>query len=85
MDVSFSLLHFHATSRAGLPEPENIPVAILHSVFIKGVTTGFDFEENDVEASTLYPELKFTTVDELLDIFLHDPPKPASAAFAYEF
>ncbi|KAH6834200.1 hypothetical protein C2S53_020822 [Perilla frutescens var. hirtella] len=65
-----------------LPEPENIPVAILHSVFIKGVTTNYDFSENDVEASTLYPDLKFTTVDEVLDVFLHDPPKPASAAFA---
>ncbi|KAH6776629.1 hypothetical protein C2S52_014190 [Perilla frutescens var. hirtella] len=65
-----------------LPEPENIPVAILHSVFIKGVTTDYDFSENDVEASTLYPDLKFTTVDEVLDVFLHDPPKPASAAFA---
>nr|AOC97442.1 eugenol synthase [Ocimum gratissimum] len=64
-----------------LPEPENIPVAILHTVFIKGVTMNYNFKENDVEASTLYPELKFTTVDELLDIFLHDPPAPASAAF----
>nr|AOC97450.1 eugenol synthase [Ocimum americanum] len=64
-----------------LPEPENIPVAILHCVFIKGVTMSYDFKENDVEALTLYPELKFTTIDKLLDIFLHDPPAPASAAF----
>lgn len=56
-------------------------MAILHSVFIKGVTTGFDFAEDDVEASTLYPDMKVMTVDELLDIFVHDPPKPASAAF----
>ncbi|KAH6834162.1 hypothetical protein C2S53_018839 [Perilla frutescens var. hirtella] len=64
-----------------LPEPDNIPVAIMHSLFIKGVTTNYDFSENDVEASTLYPDLKFMTVDDLLDVFLHDPPKPASATF----
>nr|2QX7_A Chain A, Eugenol synthase 1 [Ocimum basilicum]2QX7_B Chain B, Eugenol synthase 1 [Ocimum basilicum]2QYS_A Chain A, Eugenol synthase 1 [Ocimum basilicum]2QYS_B Chain B, Eugenol synthase 1 [Ocimum basilicum]2QZZ_A Chain A, Eugenol synthase 1 [Ocimum basilicum]2QZZ_B Chain B, Eugenol synthase 1 [Ocimum basilicum]2R6J_A Chain A, Eugenol synthase 1 [Ocimum basilicum]2R6J_B Chain B, Eugenol synthase 1 [Ocimum basilicum] len=64
-----------------LPEPENIPIAILHCLFIDGATMSYDFKENDVEASTLYPELKFTTIDELLDIFVHDPPPPASAAF----
>ncbi|KAK4483872.1 hypothetical protein RD792_011081 [Penstemon davidsonii] len=65
-----------------LPDPDNIPVSILHSVFIKGVTMNFDLGENDIEASALYPDLKFTTVDELLDIFLHDdPPKPYIAAF----
>ncbi|KAG6435283.1 hypothetical protein SASPL_100153 [Salvia splendens] len=65
-----------------LPAPDNIPVAILHSVFIKGVTTGYDFAEKDVEASSLYPDMKFTTVDELLHIFLkNDGPKPASSAF----
>nr|AOC97443.1 eugenol synthase [Ocimum kilimandscharicum] len=64
-----------------LPEPENIPIAILHCLFIDGVTMSYEFKENDVEASTLYPELKFTTIDELLDIFMHDPPPPASAAF----
>ncbi|KAL1533810.1 Eugenol synthase 1 [Salvia divinorum] len=65
-----------------LPDPENIPVAILHGVFIKGVTTGYDFAENDVEATALYPDMKFTTVDELLDIFINgDAPKPASAVF----
>ncbi|KAK6129643.1 hypothetical protein DH2020_036620 [Rehmannia glutinosa] len=64
-----------------LPDPQNIPVSILHSVFVKGVTTNFDIAENEVEASALYPDLNSTTIDELLDIFLHDPPKPAYAAF----
>ncbi|GFP81421.1 eugenol synthase 1 [Phtheirospermum japonicum] len=64
-----------------LPDPENIPVSILHSIFIKGVTTNFDLEENEVEASALYPDLKLTTIDELLDIFLTNPPKPVYAAF----
>lgn len=83
---NFKKIHFPEQELVALsqrlPEPDNIPVAILHSVFVKGVTTSYDFEENDVEASTLYPELKFTTVDELLDIFLHDSPEPACAAFA---
>ncbi|CAA2942555.1 eugenol synthase 1-like [Olea europaea var. sylvestris] len=64
-----------------LPDPNNIPVSILHSVFIKGVTMNFDLGENDIEASLLYPDIKFTTVDDLLDVFLRNPPKPASAAF----
>ncbi|KAI3464376.1 hypothetical protein Pfo_021039 [Paulownia fortunei] len=64
-----------------LPDPQNIPISILHSVFVKGVTTNFDIGEDEVEASALYPDLKLTTVDELLDIFLYNPPKPAYAAF----
>ncbi|KAM7510900.1 hypothetical protein LguiB_009775 [Lonicera macranthoides] len=65
-----------------LPDPENIPVAILHSVFVKGDTTNFDLGENDIEASTLYPDLQYTTIDQLLEIFLYNPLKPFSAAFA---
>ncbi|KAI3459566.1 hypothetical protein Pfo_016229 [Paulownia fortunei] len=65
-----------------LPHPENIRVSILHSLFIKGVTTNFDLGEDDVEASALYPDLKLTSVDELLDIFLNNPPQIAYAAFA---
>ncbi|KAM7510902.1 hypothetical protein LguiB_009777 [Lonicera macranthoides] len=65
-----------------LPDPENIPVAILQSVFVKGDTANFDLGENDIEASTLYPDLQYTTIDQLLEIFLHNPPKPISAAFA---
>ncbi|KAL7118185.1 hypothetical protein ACP275_03G119900 [Erythranthe tilingii] len=64
-----------------LPDPQNIPVSILHSVFVKGATTDFDLGEDDVEASSLYPDLKWATMDELLDIFLQNPPKSANAAF----
>ncbi|XP_011099091.1 eugenol synthase 1-like [Sesamum indicum] len=64
-----------------LPDPQNIPISILHSVFVKGVTSNFELGENDVEASALYPDLKVTSVDELLDIFLCNPPKPAIATF----
>ncbi|XP_042053170.1 eugenol synthase 1-like [Salvia splendens] len=64
-----------------LPDPQNIPVSILHSVFVKGATADFEIGGDDVEASSLYPDLKFSTVDEMLDVFLKNPPKPASAAF----
>ena len=66
---------------AALPDPQNIPVSILHSVFVKGATADFEIGGDDVEASLLYPDLKFTTVDEMLDVFLKNPPKPAMAAF----
>jgi hypothetical protein len=65
---------------AALPPPNDIPVSILHSVFIKGQTV-FEFREDDMEASRLYPDYEYTTVDQLLDIFLVNPPKPAVAAF----
>ncbi|XP_047962417.1 eugenol synthase 1-like isoform X2 [Salvia hispanica] len=83
---NFKKIHIHEEEVEALsqklPDPENIPVAILHGIFIKGTTTSHDFAENDVEASVLYPDMKFTTIDELLDIFVEgDAPKPASAAF----
>ncbi|XP_057793593.1 eugenol synthase 1-like [Salvia miltiorrhiza] len=69
------------TLSQSLPDPENIPVSILHSVFVKGATADFEIGDDLVEASPLYPELKFSTVDQLIDIFLKNPIKPASAAF----
>ncbi|KAL9379730.1 hypothetical protein Peur_028212 [Populus x canadensis] len=64
-----------------LPHPQNIPVSILHSLFVKGDMMGFELGEDDLEASRLYPDLEFRTVDQLLDIFLTSPPDPAAAAF----
>ncbi|EEF42617.1 hypothetical protein RCOM_0631050 [Ricinus communis] len=66
---------------AALPHPANIPVAILHSLFIKGDTMSYELDKDDLEASVLYPDFKYTTVDQLLDILLINPPSPASAAF----
>ncbi|XP_039161208.1 eugenol synthase 1-like [Eucalyptus grandis] len=63
-----------------LPSPDNIAVSILHSVFVKGDLMSFDLDEDDLEASCLYPEIEYTTIDQLLDIFLVDPPEPACAA-----
>ncbi|KAL5776323.1 hypothetical protein ACOSP7_009249 [Xanthoceras sorbifolium] len=64
-----------------LPHPENIPVSILHSLFVKGDFMSFELWKEDIEASKLYPDSKFTTIHQLLDIFLIDPPEPATAAF----
>eukprot|EP00258_Populus_trichocarpa_P016750 XP_006376132.2 eugenol synthase 1 isoform X1 [Populus trichocarpa] len=64
-----------------LPHPQNIPVSILHSLFVKGDMMGFELGEDDLEASGLYPDLEFRTSDQLLDIFLTSPPDPAAAAF----
>jgi hypothetical protein len=82
--ISFHLLKafdFLLTSAAALPHPQNIPVSILHSLFVKGDMMGFELGEDDLEASGLYPDLEFRTIDQLLDIFLTSPPDPAAAAF----
>ncbi|KAG5543184.1 hypothetical protein RHGRI_016061 [Rhododendron griersonianum] len=43
-------------------------LAINHSVFVKGDQTNFEIEPSfGVEASELYPDVKYTTVEEYLD------------------
>ncbi|PNX79315.1 eugenol synthase [Trifolium pratense] len=64
-----------------LPPPQNIPVSIVHSVFVKGDLVNFEIGEDDLEASQLYPDYNYTSIDQLLDKFIVDPPPPASAAF----
>ncbi|KAL1825663.1 hypothetical protein ACET3Z_012441 [Daucus carota] len=64
-----------------LPFPENVPMAILHSLFVKGEEMAYDLKEDDLDVVELFPEYKNTKVEELLDIFLVDPPKPFRAAF----
>ena len=41
----------------------------------------FEIGEDELEASELYPDYNYTSIDEVLDIFLVDPIPPASAAF----
>jgi len=67
---------------AALPPPEDIPISIVHSIFVKG-DMYFELEENDLEASQLYPNYNYISIDQLLDKFLLDPPPPASAAFEW--
>ncbi|KAJ9186562.1 hypothetical protein P3X46_002119 [Hevea brasiliensis] len=53
------------------PIPFNVGLAINHSVFIKGDQTNFEIDPSwGVEASELYPDVKYSTVDELLDLFV---------------
>ncbi|KAA8537607.1 hypothetical protein F0562_027215 [Nyssa sinensis] len=53
------------------PIPINVVLAINHSVFVKGDHTNFEIHPSfGVEASELYPEVKYTTVEEYLDRFV---------------
>ncbi|KAK4794758.1 hypothetical protein SAY86_012752 [Trapa natans] len=53
-----------------LPFPANLMTALGHSVFVKGDHTNFEIEESfGVEASELYPDVKYTTVEEYLSHF----------------
>ncbi|XP_058092058.1 phenylcoumaran benzylic ether reductase Pyrc5 [Magnolia sinica] len=53
------------------PIPVNIVLAIGHSVFVKGDHTNFEIEPSfGMEASLLYPDVKYTTVEEYLDQFV---------------
>ncbi|XP_048331232.2 eugenol synthase 1 isoform X3 [Ziziphus jujuba] len=64
-----------------LPYPQNVQISILHAIFVKGDLMNFEVGEDILEASKLYPDLKYTSIDQLLDIFLVNPPKPVVAAF----
>ncbi|KAF3445377.1 hypothetical protein FNV43_RR10553 [Rhamnella rubrinervis] len=66
-----------------LPNPQNVQISILHSLFVKGDLMNFEVGDDDdiIEASKLYPDFKYTSIGQLLDIFLVDPPKPVVAAF----
>ncbi|KAG2718995.1 hypothetical protein I3843_03G237300 [Carya illinoinensis] len=63
------------------PFPDNIRMAILHNIFIKGDQTSFELTDDDLEASKLFYDHNHTSIDALLDIFLFNPPKPKLASF----
>ncbi|KAL1825661.1 hypothetical protein ACET3Z_012439 [Daucus carota] len=63
-------------------EQDAVTYGILHSIFVKGEQTNYEMTEDDLDVVKLYPEYKYTTVDEVLDIFMVDPPKPVIASFA---
>lgn len=51
--------------------PINILLAINHSIFVNGDLTNFKIEPSfGVEASELYPDVKYITVEEYLDRFV---------------
>ncbi|KAJ0025913.1 hypothetical protein Pint_07303 [Pistacia integerrima] len=53
----------------------------MHCIFVKGETMSFGLDKNDIDASKLYSDFQFSTVDQLIGIFLFGPLKPAIAAF----
>ncbi|KAJ4789434.1 Isoflavone reductase-like protein [Rhynchospora pubera] len=55
------------------PVPMNVALSIVHSVFIKGDHVNFEIEPSfGVEATQLYPEVKYTTADEYLNRYLYE-------------
>ncbi|XP_059279085.1 phenylcoumaran benzylic ether reductase TP7 [Lycium ferocissimum] len=53
------------------PMPINIILAINHATFVKGDQTNFEIEPSfGFEASELYPDVKYTTVEEYLGHFV---------------
>ncbi|XP_077249336.1 isoeugenol synthase 1-like [Tasmannia lanceolata] len=64
-----------------LTYPDNIPVSILHNIFIKGDQMSFELGENDLEASKVYSDYEYTPIHSFLDICVVDPPKPKLASF----
>lgn len=65
-----------------LPHPDNVPVCVLHNVFVQGDQTNYELGEEEVEASKLYPDYKYTSIEELLDISLSAPREIKLTAFA---
>ncbi|XP_057794082.1 phenylcoumaran benzylic ether reductase TP7-like [Salvia miltiorrhiza] len=53
------------------PMPVNVILSINHCIFVKGDQTYFEIDPAvGVEASQLYPEVKYTTVDEYITQFV---------------
>ncbi|XP_047077440.1 phenylcoumaran benzylic ether reductase Pyrc5-like [Lolium rigidum] len=53
------------------PVPLNIVLSISHSAWVKGDHTNFEIEPSfGVEATELYPDVKYVTVDEYLNRFI---------------
>ncbi|KAH9319891.1 hypothetical protein KI387_021660, partial [Taxus chinensis] len=52
---------------AETPFPMKIFIAIFHTLYVKGSQTNFEIGPYGVEASELYPDVKYTTVDEYLN------------------
>ena len=50
------------------PSPLNLFLSIAHGIFVKGNLTNSEVKASfGMEASELYPKVKYTTLDEYLD------------------
>jgi hypothetical protein len=54
---------------AEMPSPNNFFLAFSYSFLVKGEQY-FEPGPDDVEASELYPDIKYTTVDEFLNRYM---------------
>ncbi|XAR64134.1 hypothetical protein NMG60_11024362 [Bertholletia excelsa] len=53
------------------PFPSSVILSINHSAFVKGDQTNFEIDPSfGIEASELYPDVKYTSVEEYLDQFV---------------
>lgn len=53
------------------PPPVNVYLAIAHAILLKGEEDNFEIESSfGVEATELYPDVKYTSVDEYLNQFV---------------
>ncbi|KAH0752093.1 hypothetical protein KY285_005241 [Solanum tuberosum] len=51
--------------------PMNVGLSIYHTAFVKGDHTNFEIEPSfGVEASEVYPDVKYTTIDEILNQYV---------------
>ncbi|GMJ03620.1 hypothetical protein like AT1G75280 [Hibiscus trionum] len=71
----FFFITINILMNADSPFPDNVQASLIHGIFVKGCLN-YDLRENDLETSSLYPDYEYTTIEQLLDIFL-----PALAAF----
>jgi hypothetical protein len=55
---------------AETPFPNNLDMALCHSAFVKGDQTKLEIGPAVVEASRLYPDVKYTTVEEYLNQYV---------------
>eukprot|EP00252_Welwitschia_mirabilis_P024477 TRINITY_DN7283_c0_g1_i1.p1 TRINITY_DN7283_c0_g1~~TRINITY_DN7283_c0_g1_i1.p1 ORF type:complete len:108 (+),score=30.22 TRINITY_DN7283_c0_g1_i1:570-893(+) len=66
---------------ADSPFPEDERLGVRHVSYIKGNQTNFKMGENDVQATDLYPDVKYTTVDELLNQYILKEVEKSSVPF----
>jgi len=53
-----------------IQDTQDFLLSLYHSTFVQGNQTNFEIGANGVEATQLYPEVKYTTVDEYLNQFV---------------
>ncbi|KAH6827290.1 hypothetical protein C2S53_001869 [Perilla frutescens var. hirtella] len=74
--------HQLITLSQSLPFPDNVPMAILHNIFVMGSQMSYELTNDDLEASNLYPDYNYTSIHDFLNRCLVDPPNSKFAAFA---